>query len=126
MLHLIKQKSQKPVYLLFLSLSLTFLSACSPHPAVGTWAASADNQTKYAKILIHFDPKLEIYTQSSDKPVQHCGWSAVGKQKIEMECMSSGDQKEMDKYQLNMINKDTAELIHEGKVVASFTLVDEK
>ena len=124
MLHLIKQKSQKTVYLLFLSLSLIFLSACSPHPASGTWIASADNQTNYSKILIHFDRKLEIYAQGSIKPVEYCGWSPISQKKIEMRCMSSDEQKEMDKYQLNII-KATAELTREGKVISSFTLVDE-
>lgn len=122
MIHLKKQKSRKPVYLLFLSLNLIFISACSPHSASGTWVASEDNQANYSKILIHFDDKLEIYAQDAVKPVQYCGWSAISKQTIEMECMSSEDQKEMDIYQLNIIDKMNAELTYEGKVIAKFIL----
>jgi len=126
MFDLLNVKPQKSLLILITMLSLVLLSACTPHSASGTWVASGDNQANYSKILIHFEPKLEIYAQGSVKPVQYCGWSAISKQKIEMGCMSSDDQIKADKYQLNIINKTNAELIQEGKVIANFKLVDEK
>lgn len=125
MLNQIKTTSQKALYILFISLSLSLLAACSPHPATGSWVSSSDNPANYSKILIHFEPKLEIYTTGSDKPVHYCGWSAISKKIIEMGCMSSDEQEIMDKFQLNIISEAKAELIENGKVVASFDLVDE-
>lgn len=126
MFNIIKEKSLRPLVILFSLFSFILLTACTPHSASGTWVASGANQFNYSKILIHFKPQLEIYATGSIKPVQYCGWSAISKQKIEMGCMSSNDQIEEDKYQLNIIDKAQAELIHEGKVIANFILVDEK
>ena len=122
----IKEKSKKPLLALFLTLGLIILPACSPHPASGTWVSTGDNEYNYSKILIHFKPQLEIYTQGAEKPVQYCGWSAVTKQSIEMGCMSSNEQRVEDRYHFNILSKANAELIKDGKVIASFILVDEK
>lgn len=126
MLELVKEKPIKPLILLFLSLSFVLLSACTPHSASGTWISSGDNKENYSKILIHFEPRLEIYAKGIDKPVQYCGWSAVTKQMIEMGCDSSSEQNDKDKYQFHIINKEKAELVQDGKVIANFMLVDEK
>lgn len=125
MFNRIKANTHNSLFALFLSLSLITLPACSPHPVTGTWVASGDNQANYSKITIHFDPTLEIYSNTPEQPVQYCGWSAVGKLNIDIECMSSEDQKELDIYQFNIISEMKAELVREGKVVASFTQVVE-
>ncbi|MCW9047469.1 MAG: hypothetical protein OQK46_05260 [Gammaproteobacteria bacterium] len=120
MLNILKKHTKNYYVLLFSALVTAFLTACSPHPATGTWLASEVNTNNYSKIIVHFDPKLEIYSVQSNKPALYCGWSGANKNDIILECMSSENQKQMDIYQLNVTDESKAELVYEGEVIAKF------
>lgn len=106
-------------------LSLLSLSACSPHPAAGNWVASGDNAAHLSKMLVHFESRVEIFTEGTEKPTHYCGWSATSSQNIGLECLRSEDQEVKDIYQLNVEGEDKAELIQDGKVIARFIQLPE-
>jgi len=102
-------------------LGLIFLTACSPHPATGTWLSSGPNAGNYSKMIVHFEPRLEIYSDKSDKPTLFCGWSGYDNHSITLECMSSEEQEQMDMYQFDVKDNSQAELLFKGKVIAKFS-----
>ncbi|RDH83092.1 MAG: hypothetical protein DIZ80_12610 [endosymbiont of Galathealinum brachiosum] len=106
-------------------LSLLTLSACTPHPASGNWVASGDNAAHFSKMLVHFESRLEIFTDGIETPTHYCGWSATSSQNIGIECLRSEDQEVKDIYQLNVEGEDKAELIKDGKVIARFIQLPE-
>jgi len=110
---------------MFSVLGATFLTACSPHPATGTWLSSEANTENYSKMIVHFEPKLEIYSGKSAKPTLYCGWSGFNKNSITLECMSSEEQKQMDMYQFDVMNSSQGELLYKGDVIAKFSKPDE-
>jgi len=116
-------KSSNYLLTTLLSLNMFLLSACSPHPAAGTWESDTDNEANFTKIIIHFEPRAEIYTSDKSSTNLHCSWSASSMRNIKLECLASDDQKIVDIYQLNVINNNTAELIFKEKVIAHFTQV---
>ena len=124
MLNILKRRINYFIFT-FSALSLTVLTACSPHPATGTWLSSATNSENYSKMIVHFEPRLEIYSGKSDKPTLFCGWSGLNKNSITLECMSAEEQKQMDMYQINVTQDTQAELVYEGKVIAKFDKSDE-
>jgi len=103
------------------SASIILLPACSPHPAAGTWESGSDNEAHFTKIVVHFEPRAEIYTSDKNSTDLHCSWSASSKNNIKLECLGSDDQKTPDIYQLNITNENSSELIFKGKIIASFT-----
>jgi len=107
------------------SASIILLAACSPHPAAGTWGSGSDNEAHFTKIVVHFEPRAEIYTSDKNSTDLHCSWSASSKKSIKLECLGSDDQKIPDIYQLNITNKNSSELIFKGKIIASFTRLEE-
>lgn len=118
-------KSKTILITALFALNLTLSVACSPHPGAGTWVTSGDNEAQFTKIIVHFEPTLEIYSTTSDKPVLYCGWSAASKQNMHVECMGSDEQKVKDIYQFKVTGETKAELIRDNKVVASFTQLPE-
>jgi len=121
MLNIFKRHITNLNILLFSTLGLTFLTACSPHPATGTWLSSEANTENYSKMIVHFEPRLEIYSGKSDKPTLYCGWSGFDSDSITLECMSSEEQEQMDMYQFNVIDNTQAELLFKGQVIAKFS-----
>jgi len=121
----LKIKSSNFFVTALFSLSFILLPACSPHPAAGTWESSNDNEAHFTKIVVHFEPRAEIYTSDKNSSNLHCSWSASSKKNIKLECLGSDDQKMLDIYQLNITNINTAELIFKDKVIASFTQLKE-
>lgn len=108
----------------FLS-TLLLLTGCEPHPAAGVWLSDGENKAKITKILVHFEPHAEIYTQGRDEPVLFCGWSATSSQDASLECMKTEEQEVMDIYQLKISGESKAELIYKDKVIARFTQIDD-
>ncbi len=106
-------------------LLLISLSGCSPHPASGNWVSPEENDAHFTKILVHFESRLEIFSDTSDTPLLYCGWSATSSQNIGIECLRSEDQKVMEIYQLNVEGEDKAELIQNGRVIARFVQLPE-
>lgn len=106
--------------LISLLLSLFLLFGCSPHTASGYWIAAADSTSKYSRIDVHFEARLEIYGSNQKKAALYCGWSASSKQSLELECMASKDINDKEIYQFK-INGNTAELIYKNEVIGRFT-----
>jgi len=121
MLDHIKTKSNAPLLTVALSLCLTLLTGCSPHPGSGTWNSDAENQAQLTTIIVHFEPRAEILSSNKEKPDLHCSWSATDNLKIKLECLSKEGQTVVDIYQLSITGENKADLIHDAKVIGSFT-----
>ncbi|MCW9014298.1 MAG: hypothetical protein OQL06_10990 [Gammaproteobacteria bacterium] len=99
---------------------LLLIVGCSPHPSSGTWQAVEENAAGLKKMDIHFEPKIEIYAEVSDKPLLECGWWAINKRDIEMECVRLPDTETKERYQFNVTSDDNAQLMQQGDLVARF------
>lgn len=120
-----KKESLNFKYLTFLTLLFLFLTGCSPHPATGNWVSSADNDSNYTKAVVHFQARVEIYSNATDKAELYCGWSASSKQNLTLECMASEDLKDKEIYEFNIVNEKSAELKKQGKLLAQFKRLEE-
>ena len=107
-------------YKLGLFFSLWALAACSPHPSAGTWLISGVSETEWSKIEVHFEPKVEIYSANSEEPVMQCGWWALSRQLIEMECVRLSDTEKKQKFQLNVLADGSAEFKQQNKMIGKF------
>jgi len=120
MLDHLKTKPQGLLLTVALSLCLTLLTGCSPHPASGTWKSSAENAAQLTTLNVHFEPRAEILSSNKEKTDLHCSWSAVDNLKIKLECLSSDEQTEVDIYQLSITSENKADLIYNKEVIGSF------
>lgn len=115
----------KPFHLLRL-LGITLLvSACSPHPGAGVWQATGDNDYGIAKLIVSFDGKANFVTSKLDNTTWHCFWGATGKQETSLDCSSSTNSEQEERFILNITDKGLAELRHQSQLVAVFTRLDE-
>lgn len=100
--------------------SLLLLAGCSPHSGSGSWVLAPGKQAELSKIVIQFEPKVDIYGSESNDPIQQCGWWAKSRQEIEMECVWLSDTNKKVKYQLNILQDDTAQLLHEARLIGEY------
>lgn len=115
----------KILYLLpMLSIAL-LLSACSPHPAAGVWQATEDNDYGVSKLIVSFDGKAEFVTSKLDSTSWHCFWGATGKQQASLDCSSSTNAEQEERFILTVNDMDIAELQHRSHRVATFTRLHE-
>lgn len=109
-------------------LLLTFtllLSACAPHPGAGVWTTTEDNDYGISKLVIAFEGRAEFVTSKLDNAIWHCFWGATGKQEVSLDCKSSADPEQKDRYILTINDQGLAELRHQSQLVAIFTRQDE-
>ena len=104
-----------------LILSLFLITACSPHPGTGEWASTADNKLAIKKISVFFTPKVLFYAEEIEEPVMQCGWWALDKKTIEMECVHLSNTEIKEKYQIEVVDDGKAELSKEGVTITSLT-----
>ena len=98
-------------------LSLFLITGCSGHPGAGTWVSATGNEASIEKIVVHFEPKVEFYATSIEGPVMQCGWWALDTKNIGMECVHLPDTEKKEKFQLNVIAEDEAELVQETRLI---------
>ncbi|MFC1589200.1 hypothetical protein ACFL3P_02905 [Pseudomonadota bacterium] len=98
-------------------LSLFLITGCSPHPGAGMWVSSAGNEANITKMSVYFEPKVEIYYADSNEPAMQCGWWALDRKNIEMECVHLSDTEQKEKFQLNVTGIDEAELLQEERLI---------
>ena len=112
---------QTTVKLIVLSFSLLLISACTPHPGAGIWMSSTTNDEHITKVSVFFEPTVKIYSSDTEQAILECGWWALNKTDIEMECVHLPNTETKVKYQLNVVEKDKAELFKQGKLVTTLT-----
>jgi len=91
-------------------LSLLIIAGCTPHPGAGVWTPATENTANISRVDIYFDPKVEIFTGSALAPAMQCGWWALDKTTLEMECVHLADVDKKETFQLKVIAEDKAEL----------------
>ncbi len=111
---------------LLVTLTITLaLFACSPHSGAGVWKATGDNDFGINKLVIAFDGWAEFETTRQDNATWHCFWARSSKQKTDMECSSSINPEQKEKFILTVNNEGVAELQHKSQLIGSFTRLDE-
>jgi hypothetical protein len=98
-------------------LSLLFITGCTPHPGSGAWLSPGANADDITKVEVFFEPKVKIYTSVSAEPALQCGWWAIDKLALEMECVYLANTELKVKYQLKVTGDDTADLYKNGRFV---------
>ncbi|MCK4707733.1 MAG: hypothetical protein KAU21_03875, partial [Gammaproteobacteria bacterium] len=98
-------------------LTLFLIAGCSPHPGTGEWLSTTENNLNITKISVFFTPKVLFYAEGIKEPVMQCGWWALDKKVIEMECVHLSDTEIKEKYQIKSVADGRAELIKEGTVI---------
>jgi len=101
-------------------LSLLILTGCTPHPGAGVWIVPGANADDITKVEVYFDPKVKIYSSASKEPALQCGWWAINKQDLEMECVYLDNIDIKVKYRLNVTGTDAAELIREQILITRY------
>ena len=100
-------------------LALFLISGCTLHPGAGEWRSTTDNKLEITKVSVFFTPKVMFYAKEISEPVMQCGWWALDKKVIEMECVHLSNTEIKEKYQIKVIADGRAELIQEGVVITS-------
>ena len=98
-------------------LSLFLITGCSGHPGAGVWLSSTGNEANITKISVFFEPKVEFYSAAALEPIMQCGWWALNKQDIEMECVHLSDTDKKEKFQLKVTGIGQAELLQGKKLI---------
>ena len=98
-------------------LSLFLITGCSGHPGAGTWLSTTGNEAGITKISIFFEPKVEIFSATSEEAMMQCGWWALDTKNIGMECVHLSDTEKKEKFQLNVTDTDEAELFQEKRLI---------
>ncbi len=100
-------------------LGLFLIAGCSPHPGTGEWRSATENKLNITKVSVFFTPKVLFYAGDIREPVMQCGWWALDKKVIEMECVHLSDTEIKEKYQIKVIADGKAELIEGNTVITS-------
>ena len=103
-----------------LALSANLIAACSPHPSAGEWKAISDNEFGIEYLNILFEGKAEFATAKNDIAIWHCFWGGESKTVAAMNCAPSTDTERREEYQFVVDSAEHGQLIHQGKVIASF------
>ena len=120
--HLKKIKSLKSLNALIIISLLFILSACSPHPGAGNWKADSSNSLNISTINIIFEGNADFYVEGKEDSIRRCFWSAVGQQKMEMQCVHAEDTDKKVKYQFVVTEKGHARLTEGEQLISTFTL----
>lgn len=112
-------------YLLFiLSISL-LLSACSPHPAAGVWKATEDNGYGISRLVVGFDGRADFVTRKLDNASWHCFWAMSGKQEATLDCSSSLNADQEERFILSVNEQGFAQLQHKSQIAGTFQRLNE-
>ncbi len=110
---------------LFLLIMSLFLSACSSHPAAGVWKAAKDNDYGITKLVISFEGRASFVTHKLDNAAWHCFWTVTDKQKASLDCTSSLNPEQEERFLLSVNKSSIAELSHNSRLVGIFIRQDE-
>ena len=98
-------------------LALFLIAGCSPHPGTGEWQSTTENKLNITKVSVFFTPKVLFYASGISDPVMQCGWWALDKKVIEMECVHLSNTEIKEKFQIRTLAEGEAELIQDGIVL---------
>jgi outer membrane biogenesis lipoprotein LolB len=110
--------------LFFLCISL-LLSACSPHPAAGVWKATKDNSYGISRLVVGFDGRADFVTAKQNNATWHCFWSMSGKQEAKLDCTSSLNTDQEERFVLSINEQGLAQLHHKSQLAGTFTRLNE-
>ena len=101
------------------------LSACSPHPGAGVWKTTEDNDYGISGLNVSYDGKADFVTSKLDNTTWHCFWGATGKHEAILDCSSSTNSEQEERFILTVNDQGLAELRHKSQLVAGFARQDE-
>ena len=96
---------------------LFLIAGCSPHPGTGEWKSATENKLNITKVSVFFSPKVLFYARDIPDPVMQCGWWALDKKIIEMECVHLSNTEIKEKYQIKALSDGKAELTKDGSII---------
>jgi len=109
----------------FLLTVALLLTACSPHPGAGVWKSTEDNDYGISELNVSFEGKAEFVTTKLDNTTWHCFWGASGEREASLDCSSSINSEQVERFILTINEQGLAELRHKSQLVASFSRQDE-
>jgi len=104
---------------------ILLLSACSPHPCAGVWKTTEDNVYGISRLNVSYEGRAAFETTKLDNTTWHCFWGATGRQEANLDCSSSTNSEQEERFILTIDDLGLAELWHNSQLVASFTRRDE-
>ena len=102
-----------------LTIGVTMLIACSPHPSAGKWKAISDNELGIRDIDILYEGKAEFTTTKGDVAVWHCFWGGTSKLVATMNCVPSSDTDRREQFTFVVDGSDQGKLSHQGELLAT-------
>ncbi|PLY12215.1 MAG: hypothetical protein C0631_17705 [Sedimenticola sp.] len=116
----------KPLFLTVLPLLAIILSACSPHPASGTWTAPGASNDGINKVVVMYEGRAELFSPASEEALWRCFWGGKSKQNIAMECVFAANTDIESRFTLDTQGGDKATLRKAGEFVAEFSKTAEQ
>lgn len=111
--------------LLLIAVSLSLLTACSPHPSSGVWVSKADNSLGLSKMIIAFNGKAEFTTSKPTEAKWHCFWGKQSDKALSLDCTPSTNPDLARKFTVIAVDQMNAEMRENDKVIATLKRVDE-
>ncbi len=110
--------------LFFLGISL-LLSACSPHPAAGVWKTTEDNGYGISRLVVGFDGRADFVTRKLNNATWHCFWAMSDKREAILDCTSSLNTEQEERFILSINEQGFAQLQHKSQLVGTFMRLNE-
>jgi hypothetical protein len=113
--------SDKKHFLLLTFAFILFTSGCSPHSGAGNWQANGSNSLKLLRIKVTFEGTADFYVPAREESVLRCFWSAIDKNKLNMQCVHAEDTSNKENYQFTIIQKGHAKLTQNDQLIGLFS-----
>jgi hypothetical protein len=107
---------------LFLPMLGVGLSACSPHPGAGNWAAAEENEWGIPGITLSYEGR-GLFTSRRPAATWHCFWGGTDRHSARMDCTPSTDTEQEEQFVFQVDQDGTGRLIRQGEVLGTFRRV---
>lgn len=100
---------------------LLALTACSPHPATGTWATTTKLDSGFNRLDVTYEGRAHLFAVGEQEAGRRCFWGGESAQVIAMACKPAFDTAREERYHLTLGADGIATLTRNGEVMALFS-----
>ena len=110
---------------LFLSAIALLLSACSPHPGAGNWAAAEENDWGVSRLTLSYEGRA-MFDSKTPPANWHCFWGGTDRQTARLDCTPSSNTDKETQFTFSVNQGGIGILSLEGDILGRFQRVDGK
>jgi hypothetical protein len=98
------------------------LSACSPHPGAGNWAAVEKNEKGIPGLTLSYDGRA-LFTSRKPAATWHCFWGGRDRDSAHLDCTPSTDREREESFILSIEKDGTGVLKQQDEILGRFKRV---